>query len=166
MASLIEELLDTLTEQRQNYDELLVLSVEKANTIKNHDMELLQKITAAEFAIIGKNQKLDVKREEIVANVGIVLNQDPQGLTITKIAEIIKDQKESAPLIALRDDLERILVSLKEATERNKVLIETSLDSINFSVSLALENSQGGKEYLSQTGEVMHDDKNFFDAKQ
>ena len=136
MPSLIEEFITTLEEEQQNYEELLILATEKANVIKNNDIEILQKLTSAETAILGKNQRLENKREGIVKNIGIVLNYDPAELTITKIAEIIENQAECGALIAVRDKLKITLEGLKQKNELNRGLIQSSLDYIEFSVNM------------------------------
>jgi len=163
MASLIEELLTTLTTQHQLYEEMLILSEEKLSTIKNNDINLLQQITAAETAIIGKNQRLETKRVDLVKNIGIVLNKSPGELTLTNIAEIINSNVESKEILALRDKLKITLEALKEKNEQNKLLIQSSLDYIDFSVNLLRD--QGDNPYAFGQN-TLQNGKNFFDAKQ
>ena len=136
MPSLIEEFIATLEEEQQYYEELLILATEKTNIIKINDTDTLQKITSAETTILGKNQRLENKREAIVENIGIVLNYDPAELTITKIAEIIENQAECGALIAVRDKLKETLEDLKQKNELNRGLIQSSLDYIEFSVNM------------------------------
>lgn len=136
MPSLIEEFITILEEEHEHYDELLVLSTEKANVIRANDADMLQQITAAETAIMGRNQRLENKRQEVVNNIGVVLNYPPSELTLTKIAEIIENQAEHGPLIAVRDKLKETLEALKQKNELNRGLIQSSLDYIEFSVNL------------------------------
>ena len=136
MPSLIEEFITTLEDEHTHYEELLILANEKANIISDNDAELLQQITAAETAILGKNQRLEHQREGIVKNIGVVLNYDPKELTITKIAEIIESQSEHDGLIAVRDKLRHTLEELKRKNELNRGLIQSSLDYIEFSVNM------------------------------
>ena len=136
MPSLIEEFISTLEEEHQNYEELLILATEKTNVIKINDVETLQKLTAAETAILGKNQRLENKREGIVKNIGVVLNYKSDELTITKIAEIIENQSECGALISVRDRLKETLEALKQKNELNRELIQSSLDYIEFSVNM------------------------------
>ena len=136
MPSLIEEFITTLQDEHEHYEELLILANEKINIIRDNDADMLQQITAAETAILGKNQRLENKREEIVKNIGVVLNYDPAELTITKIAEIIESQAEHDDLIAVRDKLRDTLEELKQKNELNRGLIQSSLDYIEFSVNM------------------------------
>ena len=167
MASLIEELIGTLKKQMQNYEELLILSQEKKGIVIRNDIEMLQKITAAENTIIGRNQKLEHKRELCVKDIATVLNVNSKQLTITKIAELIKNQKEYSELVAIRDDLKKVLGDLKVKNDQNQALINSSLDYINFSVNAIRSGGNVELSYYSQGEEVVvNDGKNFFDAKQ
>lgn len=167
MASLIDELIITLKDQVRNYEELLILSEEKKSIIMKNDIETLQKVTAAESTIIGRNQRLENKREECVKNISIVLNQDFKELTITKISELIKNQKEYDELVKTRNNLKEVLESLKVRNDQNKTLIESSLDYIDFSVNLIRSDGSKDQVYYSQKeGEVFQQGKNLFDAKQ
>ena len=152
MPSLIEEFITTLEDEQQHYEELLILSTEKATVIRDSDAELLQQITAAETAILGKNQRLENKREAIVKNIGVVLNYDPAELTITKIAEIIENQAEHDALIAVRDKLRDTLEELKQKNELNRGLIQSSLDYIEFSVNMLRGETADPYDSFSELG--------------
>jgi flagellar biosynthesis/type III secretory pathway chaperone len=166
MASLVEELITILKQQKQSYDELLILSNEKKSIILKNDIDTLQKITAAESTIVGRNQKLDQKREECVKNIGTVINRNPKELTITELAIVLKAQNETEELIRLRDGLKIVLEELKLKNDQNRQLLESSLDYVNFSVNLIRGKTEGGREYYSPTGEIVQEGKNFFDIKQ
>ena len=161
MASLIEELIGTLQQQKNHYEELLILTEEKSKVVKENNIIVLQQITSAETIIVGKNQKLDTKREGIVKNIGIVLNYSPEDLTLTKIVELISDAGEKEQILTLRDELKEILEALKVKNSENQALIETSLDHIEFTVNLL--RSQGATG-LSADG-TLENNKNMFDAR-
>lgn len=162
MASLIEDFIATLTKQHDHYEELLILATEKVNIIKNDDVETLQKITAAETAILGKATKLENKREEIVKNIGVVLNRNADDLTLSSIAELINNEEDSKQLLELKDKLYNTLTQLKDKNEVNRAVIQTSLDYIDFSVNLLRE---GGADPLE--GEMPSElRKNLFDVRQ
>lgn len=159
MAGLVHDLIQTLTEEENVYEELLILATEKTNTIRTNNMELLQKITAAETAIIGRGQRLENKREFTVKNIGVVLNKKPEDLTLTVIADIINNPEDSLQILELRDRLKGILEALKEKNAQNKILLEGALDYIEFSVNLM-------RDAISDTHPEDTMKNNFFDAKQ
>lgn len=162
MASLIEEIITTLNSQNTHYEEILILAEEKSKIIKNQDIETLQKVTSAETAIIGKIQKLEIKREEIVKNIAIVLNQKYEELTISKIAEIINNEDDKANLLEVKSKLKQTLETLKKKNELNKGLLQSSLDYVDFSVNVIRNgNNDPLQDELPQ--ELR---KNLFDAWQ
>ena len=165
MAGLINELIDILRGQLQNYDELLVLGTEKRNVIVDNDTQMLQKITQAENSIIGRNQRMENKRLEIIGNIANVLNYDAGELTMSSLAELIKDQEEYAGLIEIRDSLKETLEALKVENDRNAKLLESSIDFINLSVDL-MRAPDNNESYHRPRKKMPGEEKGFFDAKQ
>jgi len=102
LAGLINELIDILYSQANNYDELLVLSKEKRTVIIENNTEMLQKITQAENTIIGRNQRMENKRLEIISNIANVLNYDANELTVSSLAELIRGQAEYPELVKVK----------------------------------------------------------------
>ena len=164
MAGLINELIDILRGQLQNYDELLVLGTEKRNVIVNNDTQMLQKITQAENSIIGRNQRMENKRLEVIKNIANVLNYDANELTMSSLAELIKGQEEHGELVEVRDKLKETLDALKVENDRNAKLLESSIDFINLSVDL-MRIPDNNESYHRQRKRQPGEEKGFFDAK-
>ena len=165
MAGLINELIDILQGQLQNYDELLVLSAEKRNVVIENNTEMLQKITQAENSIIGRNQRMENKRLEVIGNIANVLNHNVEELTISSLIELIKDQEEHLALVKVRDNLVETLEALKVENDRNAILLESSIDFINFTVNL-MRSSEDNDPFNRQRKKTPGAEKGFFDAKQ
>jgi len=165
LAGLINELIDILQDQLQNYDELLVLSTEKRKVIIENDTQMLQKITQAENSIIGRNQRMESKRLEIIKNIANVLNYNADELTLSLLAELIKDQDEYSGLIEVRDRLKDTLDALKIENDGNAKLLESSIDFINLTVNL-MRSSENNESYHRHRKKTPGDEKGFFDAKQ
>ena len=165
MAGLINELIDILKGQLQNYDELLVLSIEKRNVIIENNTQMLQKITQAENSIIGRNQRMENKRLEIIGNIANVLNYDAGELTMSSLAELIKEQDEHKGLTEIRDSLKETLDALKTENDRNAKLLESSIDFINLTVNL-MRSPENNESYHRQRKSIPGEEKGFFDAKQ
>ena len=165
MAGLINDLIDILRGQLQNYDELLVLSAEKRNVIIENNTQMLQKITQAENSIIGRNQRMENKRLEIIGNIANVLNYDANELTMSSLAELIKEQEEYGELVEVRDSLKETLESLKAENDRNAKLLESSIDFINLTINL-MRSSENNESYHRQRKKLPGEEKGFFDVKQ
>ena len=163
LAGLINELLDTLKSQTKSYDELLVLSREKRRVIIENDVDMLGKITQAENSIIGQTQKTESRRLEIMGDIATVLGQNVDDLTLNRLCELIEGQDEHGELLTLGKNLKSILDELKEENDRNTVLIQSSLDYIDFTVNLVRQSATASEPYINQRKSVPGTDKGFFD---
>ncbi len=165
MASLMEQLTETLSEQSEIYERLAELSGEKRDVLVNNEIERLQQITSAENALVGRNQKLDRIRQTIFKDLASVLNRPVENLTLTDIADITKDQAENKRLRDLAQRLKESVNKLKECNDQNKVLIEYSLDYIDFSMNVLRATMQNERTFYSVDGDQLNNDT-LFDAKQ
>ncbi|WP_066711962.1 flagellar protein FlgN [Clostridium sp. Marseille-P299] len=171
MASLIEELISTLKTEEEIYKELLPISEEKTKIIIQNDLGALQEIVELEQLMIEKLTPLERKRAEVIANIETVLNKKPGSLDLKTMIELFEKQpKEQRELSLLHDSLKATINRLVDINDRNKSLIEQSLEMIEFNMNLiqSTRMSPGTNNYtkgaaqagmpISQTG--------MFDAKQ
>ena len=171
MASLIEELVSTLKAEEEIYKELLPITEKKTRTIISNDLEELQKITEKEQLMIERLTPLERKRAEIIENIGIVLNRKSDTLTLKKLIELLQKQpNEQKELSILHDSLQTIVKRLVEINDRNKSLIEQSLEMIEFNMNLiqSTRMSPGSNNYTkgASSVEMLATQTGMFDAKQ
>lgn len=137
MASLMEELIMTLEKEDAVYKELIPIAEKKTRVIIKNDLEALREITKSEQDAVDRITALENKREEVVTNIGIVLNQKPEELNLKKIIRILKKQpKEQQRLSELRDSLKANVNRLSQINVQNKALIDESLEMIEFNMNL------------------------------
>lgn len=137
MASLIEELITTLEKENEIYKELIPIAEKKTRVIIKNDLEALREITKNEQDAVDRITALEGKREEVVTNIGIVLNQKAEELNLKKIIQILKKQpEEQQKLSRLRDSLKASVNRLSQINAQNKVLIDESLEMIEFNMNL------------------------------
>lgn len=137
MASLIEELITTLEKENEIYKELIPIAEKKTRVIIKNDLEALREITKNEQDAVDRITALEGKREEVVTNIGIVLNQKAEELNLKKIIKILKKQpEEQQKLSRLRDSLKASVNRLSQINAQNKVLIDESLEMIEFNMNL------------------------------
>ena len=137
MASLIEELITVLKAEEVVYAELLPVVEQKTQIIVRNDLTALQKITQLEQMAVEKVNALEHKRDEVIVNMGVVLNRDPRSLTLKKLILLLEKQpKEQRELSLLHDSLSTILKNLSDANLRNQSLIEQSLEMREFKMNL------------------------------
>ncbi|MFP4697159.1 MAG: flagellar protein FlgN [Eubacteriales bacterium] len=170
MASLIEDLTETLLEELDCYKELLKISTKKTDVIINGDVPSLQKLTNEEQTLAGRVFRLDKKREELINDIGIVINKKPEELTLLNLIDMLDSQlKEKEKLYKINEELRSNLSQLKEKNEQNKVLIQQSLDFIDFTVN-AIRSSRNVPETAGYenkgTSSQANNHTSMFDAKQ
>lgn len=138
MASLIETLIDVLNKENTEYEGLLNLSEDKTAAIVQGDVEQLQEILIQEQKFIDTINALDAQREENVKDICNVLNLSPKNMKVDRIIELLERQpKERSALQAVHTKLKRTLDQLMKINENNKVLLQESMDMIEFELNLA-----------------------------
>ena len=170
MASLMEELISTLSQEKDIYLALLPIAEEKTKAIVANDLEELQRITSKEQAAVDRVNALERKRGEVIENMGIVLGRKPQELTLTELIRVAEKQpKEKAALTELKDALGKAVRKLADLNERNRVLIQHSLDMIQFNMNIIQSTRMvQGNNYTKNAGEsdLGATQTGMFDAKQ
>ena len=170
MASLMEELIATLSDELVAYQELLPVAEGKTKAIIANDLLEVQKITELEQEAIRKISSMEQKRQGIMSNMGIVLNRKVSDLTLPKLIELIdKQPKEQDALAKLHKELTQTLKRLAEVNGHNRNLIEQSLEMISYNMNL-LQSTRivPGNNYTRNAGQwdMTASQTGMFDAKQ
>lgn len=170
MASLMEELISTLTGEQEIYRKLLPIAEEKTKAIVENKLEVLQQITDKEQSFVDRIATLEKKREEVVGNIGVVLGRKPQELTLSELIRVTEKQpKDQAVLRELKDSIEQTVKRLAVLNERNEALIRQSLSMIEFNINLIQSTrTVPGNNYTRSAAETGYDasQTGMFDAKQ
>lgn len=172
MASLMENLIDILERQYKEYEVLLDLSNEKTGIIVKGDLELLTEMTEREQNAVNVVLKTDRERETVMKDIANVLNKDEITLKISDLVDMLSTRpEERARLDKARTDLNGLAYELKKINERNRELIENSLELVNFDMNLiqAMKQAPETANYTRgayNSGEVMGITEGGFDAKQ
>ena len=171
MASLIETLIDVLDKENTEYESLMELANNKTSAIVNGDVDKLQEILLQEQHCIDVINGLDAKREENVKDICNVLNIPTDGIKIADIVNLLSKQpKDKAALSEVHFKLKRTIYNLMKVNDNNKVLLQESMDMIEFELNLARNSvvapqtgnySKGAYEQSNNYGSV-----GAFDAKQ
>lgn len=136
MASLIEELVDVLDNELEIYQQLIPISNEKTQIIVKNDLAALQEVTEKEQCMADQIIALENKRNQVMTNVKIVLNRKSDTLDLKTLIQLLENQpKEQKTLSILHDNLKDTIRQLVEINNRNKSLIEQSLEMIEFNIN-------------------------------
>ncbi len=166
MASLIKELIETLTEQNNIYQSLLDVASKKKVAIIENKIPNLQEFVKEENILIGRNQRLDKKRIEIFKDISMVLGKNGE-LSLKDIISCMKGQEGEKELTAIRENMLEILPKLKSLNDQNQELLTISMDYVDFSINMIRASGGNSPTYYDSLGnEINTLDKKMFDAKQ
>ena len=171
MPGLLDDLVDTMSKENDIYKDLIPIASQKTEVIIKNDLTALQNITDREQLVIEQINSLERKREEVIKNIGIVLGRDPKTLDMKNLIKIMgKQPKEQERLSRIHDELSATLKTLVMINDRNKVLIEQSLEMIEFNMNIIQSSRMmpGGNNYTKSAGELglPGTGTGMFDAKQ
>lgn len=171
MASLMEELISVLQQENDEYKNLLELSLRKTPVIVGADLEALAKITDDEQVVVSRLTRLDKRREECMKDIATVINKDVKTLKLADlIAMLASRPQEQKKLAKIHDELSDTVAQMKRTNEQNKMLIESSLEMVQFDLNV-LQAMKAAPETANYTrnaynaGDVMGQERSGFDSK-
>ncbi len=138
MASLYEELVSNLNQQIEYYKELLEISKEKTNVIVKNDIDSLSKINTVENMLVTRLEKIDKKNKEVISDIIMVTGKKVDKYTVKEVAKLLAKDEGDA-LVNLANNLVNVATEMKEVNEKNKLLVNTSLEFTEFSMNLYRE---------------------------
>ena len=172
MASLMENLIEVLSQESEEYEGLLALSQKKMRIIAGANLEDLQKITDDEQEVVSRLNRLEKRRIEVAADIANVLNKDVETMKLTNLIEMLSARPaEQAALAAVHDRLKSVVREVQRTNEQNRELLEEALELVNFEMNM-LQAYKAAPETANYTrsaynsGAQMGVDSGGFDAKQ
>ncbi len=171
MASLMEELIGTLTAEEEIYRDLVPVEEEKTRAIIANDLKALQDITVREHELVDRTSALEGKRERVTLDIATVLSMDPKNITLEKIIDVLKNQPDDQKRLQIvHDRLRKTVMRLQAVNDQNKTLLKEAMDMIEFNMNVirSTRMSSGSSNYSSDASEVagMAPQHGMFDAKQ
>lgn len=171
MASLIDDLISTLGMEYDIYQQLIPIANEKTQIVVKNDLSALQEITEKEQLAIDRINSLEHKREVIMDNIKTVINRKSDTLNMKTLIQLMEKQpKEQKALSVLHDNLLRTIQKLVDINNRNKSLIQQSLEMIEFNMNFiqSTRMSPGNNTYSKDASkyDVQASGTGMFDAKQ
>lgn len=172
MASLMEDLLNTLEQENAEYEQLLALSQKKTPVIISADLQQLQQITDEEQEIVSRINRLDKVRNDCMKQIAGVIHKDVSELTLGMVVDIFKKRPEEHRKLAdVYDRLKDTVAQMKRANEQNRQLIQSSLELVQFDMNMlqAIKTAPETANYSRNaynTGDIMGTAVGRFDAKQ
>lgn len=132
----MEELLATLSSEEEIYKQIIPVSEKKTEVLIKGDLKELEAVTQQEQLLIDKANLLGKKRESVIANIGVVLNRDASTLDLGTLAQLLgKQPEEKKKLAKVHDSLKMVMKRLIDINEKNKNLIENSLEMVEYNMN-------------------------------
>ncbi len=172
MASLMENLIEILDLESQEYEDLLTLSSKKTSVIVSGNLDDLAKITDEEQSVVGKINRLEQKRQEVYADIANVINRDVNTLMLTDLIEMLRSrEQEQQKLARVHDRLSTAVHKVRSINEQNRILIENALEMVEFDMNMlqamkAAPETANYNKGAFNTGTPVGLDGSGFDAKQ
>lgn len=170
MASLVEDLLDVLSQETTEYNKLYEFAQSKRKAIVDRDLDFLERVTGEEQICSNNLKNLENKRLRLLKDMSVVLGQDDQLLSVTQVIEMLQTQpKEQQDLASARDELVKSATRMQFLNQQIQALLRQSLEMVEFDLTLykSLKQAPETANYdrnASNTGDLLGDGG--FDAKQ
>ncbi len=137
MASLMENLIMTLGDLCDEYENLLGLSTRKKPIIISGNLEELSKITDEEQIVVSRINHIDRKRQEVVHDIANVVNRDVEDLKLENIIQMLEPRPaEQQKLARVYDRLKDVVHRVRQVNEQNRELITNALEMIEFDINM------------------------------
>ena len=168
----MENLIQVLDEESQEYEELLGLSMKKTPVLVSGDLDKLAKITDEEQIVVSKINRLETKRQEIFTDIANVINKDVKTLMLGDLVEMLSSRPaEQQKLAKVHDRLKAAVYEVKRVNEQNRELIQNALEMVEFDMNMlqAMKTAPETANYNKgayNTGSYMGAEMSGFDARQ
>jgi len=172
VASLLENLIDVLGHENTEYEALQELADKKTTFIIKGDIKNLDKITEEEQVIVGRINKLEKTRRDVLVSIADVVNRDVETLKLKNLIQMLeKRPDQQAQLVEVQEKLSVTIQRMKEANVKNQMLLEDALEMVGFNLNMlrALKSAPQTADYTKNaynTGNVLGIIHGGFDAKQ
>lgn len=137
MASLVEELVKVLEEEKKIYETLIGYGEQKTDVLIRGDVPALEKITSLEQVagdqlIVQSNQQI-----QLLKDIATVLGKTKEKMTVSRLIELLESQPEvQERLTTARDRLIEAANKMKSLNEQNVVLIQQAIELNEFDLTL------------------------------
>lgn len=172
MASLMENLINVLARECQEYEDLLKLSEAKTPIIVSGDLTELARITDEEQIVVGRINRIESERQVVFTDIANVINKDVNTLRLAELVDMLASRKDEQQKLAnIHDRLREVVYAVKRVNNQNRELIQNAMELVEFNLNM-LQASKTAPETANynrgayNAGVQMGVDRAGFDAKQ
>lgn len=137
MASLMEELLDVLHQEEEQYHKLIALAEKKTEALIAARVQEIQDIALGEQEVVEVILRCEKKCDEVIQDMGIVLGRDTGELTVSQLIDMLDRQpQEQAKLREVYTQLGETAKRMKACNDKNRMLVEQAQELVEFDLTL------------------------------
>lgn len=146
----IAAVIEVLSQMTELYEELLQLSLKKRDIIIRNKVIELSSITKQESSIIELINDLEQKRITAVCDCMTARSCQPDpNIKLSDLVMLVKNPEEKIQLLEIQKGLVSKLEQLNEMNLANKLLVDESLDFIDYTMDLLLDSSEQDLIYMN-----------------
>jgi flagellar biosynthesis/type III secretory pathway chaperone len=165
MEHLLDKLLESLEHATELYQSLFRVVQNEKDAVVGLNLQKLNEACKAKDNLLLKLRILEERREQLMDRVAAGLGRSPQGLTLSKLSQLV-DEAYADRLRDRSTDLLAMIQTVQDATRQNKFLMSHSMQliqgSYNFLNNLMNVNpvyySSGNVQNAAQTGKLLNGD--------
>ncbi|GKU76826.1 flagellar protein FlgN [Paenibacillus sp. L3-i20] len=162
----ISNITDILQQQLKLYGRLLECEEMKKEMIINNQVVELNVLTQKQKLLTAKADELETSRLLATAKYFRDSGLRTRSGILSDLIKSVYNPDEKQQLTRLYDDLSALLKRLKQTNEVNQQLIQQSLDFINFSIGLMIEDPNEDMTYQHPMNGISANKRNtWYDSK-
>ena len=137
MASLVDELINVLSEEEKLYCDLEECADAKTQILVQADIAALEKLTAIEQEKSDELLALGNKQVQILNDIKTVLGRNDERLTVTTLIGYLASQEEAQEKLTIaRDNLISAAKRVQDKNRQNVVLLNHAIEMTEFDITL------------------------------
>lgn len=137
MASLVEELISVLEEEKSVYESLLQCAESKRQILIDADVPALEQLTATEQNDADTLVQMSNRQLQLLQDIATVLGKAKEDITVTKIIGYLESQPEVRDrLKRARDGLLSVAGEVNRLNQMNEALLKQALELAEFDITL------------------------------
>lgn len=137
MASLVEELINVLTEEESIYKKLTEYGEKKRQIIIDADIPELEKLTDLEQQVSDELLTKSNKQIELLGDIATVLGKTDEKMTVTRLIGYLDKQPDiQSKLTETRDSLLDTADQMQKINDLNSQLLAQAIEMTEFDITL------------------------------
>ncbi|CAM4476866.1 hypothetical protein FHS16_004709 [Paenibacillus endophyticus] len=136
----VSQIIDTLQQQYKLYEQLLEIEIKKKALIMKNDVLPLNVLTQKEKLLAANAEKLEQQRVLLTVRYIKEIGFRIRSGVLSELIKAVTIPNEKEELTLMHGKLAKLLTELKQTNDLNQQLIQQSLDFLDFSIGLMVDD--------------------------